>query len=161
WNIYEVADAPLVSPLENEPVVINDAHADANWICDKEPRPKPVEGQTISELSAWECSAVPWWNDPSALDRPLAADRPSSCRRAHQKAARTVPRRPLPPVTVSRIRSTDRTVQFDVSRTGVPVMVKVSYYPNWRAEGADGPWRATPNFMVVVPTSRHVRLAFA
>ena len=52
-------------------------------------------------------------------------------------------------------------MSFDVSRTGVPVMVKTSYYPNWKAEGADGPWRATPNFMVVVPTSKHVTLTFA
>jgi hypothetical protein len=62
---------------------------------------------------------------------------------------------------VSNIDTTESSVSFDVSRTGVPVMVKTSYYPNWEAEGADGPWRATPNFMVVVPTSHHVRLTFA
>jgi len=55
----------------------------------------------------------------------------------------------------------DDSIECDVSRTGVPVMVRESYYPNWRAEGADGPWRSTPDFMVVVPTSRHVRLTFA
>ncbi|MET0896002.1 MAG: hypothetical protein ABWY80_09135, partial [Acidimicrobiia bacterium] len=49
---------------------------------------------------------------------------------------------------------------FDVSRTGVPVMVKTSYYPNWQVSGADGPYRATPNFMVVVPTSKHVELTY-
>ena len=63
-------------------------------------------------------------------------------------------------VQVSNIRTTESSVEFDVSRTGVPVMVKTSYYPNWEAEGADGPWRATPNFMVVVPTSKHVKLTF-
>ncbi len=51
-------------------------------------------------------------------------------------------------------------MEFDVSRTGVPVMVKTSWYPNWEAEGAEGPWRATPNFMVVVPTAKHVKLTF-
>jgi hypothetical protein len=40
-------------------------------------------------------------------------------------------------------------------------MVKTSWYPNWKAEGADGPWRATPNFMVVVPTDKHVKLTFS
>jgi hypothetical protein len=39
-------------------------------------------------------------------------------------------------------------------------MVKTSYFPNWEAEGANGPWRATPNFMVVVPTSKHVKLTY-
>src|SRR5262249_29646745 len=73
---------------------------------------------------------------------------------------RREPTRALPPVTVSKIRSTQTTIDFDVSRTGVPVMVKTSYYPTWSVDGADGPWRATPDFMVVVPTSRHVHLEF-
>jgi hypothetical protein len=74
--------------------------------------------------------------------------------------ARQLGKVPLPRVTVSKVRRSDESVEFDVSRTGVPVMVKVSDFPNWRAVGANGPWRATPNFMVVVPTSRHVRLEY-
>ena len=42
----------------------------------------------------------------------------------------------------------------------MPVLVKVSYFPNWKAKGADGPYRVTPNFMVVVPTSTHVELTY-
>ena len=30
-----------------------------------------------------------------------------------------------------------------------------------RVSGADGPYRATPNFMVVVPTEKHVELHYA
>jgi hypothetical protein len=40
------------------------------------------------------------------------------------------------------------------------VLVKVSYFPNWHASGADGPWRVTPNLMVVVPTSHDVTLTY-
>jgi hypothetical protein len=40
------------------------------------------------------------------------------------------------------------------------VLVRTSYFPNWKVEGADGPWRATPNLMVVVPTSEDVRLTY-
>jgi LPXTG-motif cell wall-anchored protein len=39
-------------------------------------------------------------------------------------------------------------------------MVKVSYFPNWTATGAEGPWRATPSLMVVVPTQKDVVLEF-
>jgi hypothetical protein len=74
--------------------------------------------------------------------------------------ARQVAKKRLPQVKVSNIRTTDDSISFDVSRTGVPVMVKSSYFPNWSADGADGPWRATPDFMVVVPTSRHVSLTY-
>ena len=40
------------------------------------------------------------------------------------------------------------------------MLVKVSYFPNWHASGADGPWRVTPNLMVVVPTSHDVTLTY-
>lgn len=65
-----------------------------------------------------------------------------------------------PEVEASNIRLNDGKVSFDVDRTGVPVIVKVSYFPNWKASGADGPWRITPNFMLVVPTSKHVELTY-
>ena len=160
WTIYEVADAPTVQALEYEPVVVDDLHAAPSWKCEGQPRPAVSTGSE-SEFSPWECVAVPWFNDPAALDRPLAAGGPDSWKRAEQADARSVAKRPLPKVAVSNIRTTESSVEFDVSRTGVPVMVKTSYYPNWVAEGADGPWRATPNFMVVVPTSKHVKLTFA
>jgi hypothetical protein len=42
----------------------------------------------------------------------------------------------------------------------VPVLVKASYFPNWRVEGAEGPYRVAPNFMVVVPTTNQVTLTY-
>ena len=53
-----------------------------------------------------------------------------------------------------------QTLSFDVSRLGAPVLVKVSYFPRWHASGALGPYRVSPNMMVVVPTSHHVSLAY-
>ncbi len=160
WTIYRVADSPTVQALAYQPVVVDDLHAAPSWQC--EGQPEPVGSITPSaEFSPWECTAVPWFNDPAALDRPLTDGGPSSWTRADASSARSVKKRALPEAKVSNIRTTESSVSFDVSRTRVPVMVKTSYYPNWKAEGADGPWRATPNFMVVVPTSHHVRLTFA
>ena len=33
-------------------------------------------------------------------------------------------------------------------------------FPNWSADGAEGPYRVAPNFMVVVPTQNDVELTF-
>jgi len=41
------------------------------------------------------------------------------------------------------------------------VLVKTSYFPNWRVSGDEGTYRSTPNFMVVVPTQKHVTLHYA
>ncbi|MEC9058349.1 MAG: hypothetical protein VX410_02300, partial [Actinomycetota bacterium] len=35
------------------------------------------------------------------------------------------------------------------------------YFPNWSAKGAVGPYRATPNWMIVIPTENNVELEFA
>jgi hypothetical protein len=61
---------------------------------------------------------------------------------------------------VSNISWDDDEVVFDVDQPGVPVLVKVSYFPNWKVSGGEGPYRVTPNLMVVIPTSNHVRLHY-
>src|SRR3546814_17037343 len=54
--------------------------------------------------------------------------------------------------TVSDLEvDTDR-ISFTVDEVGAPVLVKASYFPNWRVRGADGPYRAAPNPMVGGPT---------
>jgi hypothetical protein len=159
WTIYEVADAPVVSALQYQPVVATNLHTDENWKCEGKPKPPPGT-PSVEELSAWECLAVPWFDDPAALNRPITDDGPAAWKRADMSRARQVAKQSLPNVKVSGIKTTENSIQFDVSRTGVPVMVKTSYFPNWEVDGADGPWRATPNFMVVVPTSKHVRVTY-
>jgi hypothetical protein len=162
WTIYQVRDASLVEALGEQPVVVPD----------------------VSNRDWQDEVAVPWWDAPtrtpaegrelSLLDRPLVADGPSSWARARPPGASradapdpelpaptVVPPETLPPVEVTDVRTTDHSVAFRVSRTGVPVMVKTSYFPNWTVSGANGPWRATPNFMVVVPTSEEVRLEYS
>jgi hypothetical protein len=64
------------------------------------------------------------------------------------------------PAIVSGVSAGDDRISFDVDRVGSPVLVKASYFPNWKASGARGPWRVTPNLMVVVPTSHHVELHY-
>ena len=61
---------------------------------------------------------------------------------------------------VTQVHESDNTVSFHVSKIGTPVLVKVSYFPNWHASGATGPYRVTPNLMVVVPTAHDVVLHY-
>ena len=51
-------------------------------------------------------------------------------------------------------------MSFAVDRVGVPVLVKVSYFPNWQVKGASRVYRAAPNMMVVVPTEKNVTLSY-
>jgi hypothetical protein len=156
WSIYEVRDHALVAPLRYEPVVVGTRDGNQEQ-CFGRPKANPPGPQ----LGPWECVAAGWWARPANLDRPLAETGPAEWRRSRPQDSAGVARRRLPPVTVSAVRESDNDVRFHVSRVGVPVVVRTSYYPNWRASGARGPWRLTPNLMVVIPTSRTVHLHFA
>ena len=52
-------------------------------------------------------------------------------------------------------------IRITTSRPGHPLLVKVSYHPRWRAQGADGPYLASPGFMLIVPRERDVRLVYS
>jgi hypothetical protein len=56
---------------------------------------------------------------------------------------------------------TAKPTSYPLSRPGHPVLVKVSYHPRWRADGALGPYLASPGLMLVVPQQREVRLWYA
>ena len=138
WNIYQVGGSAEVSSLANQPVVIRGG---------------------ASSAQTWLHDSVAWYNAPQRQAVFLAASGPAQWARVSANDA-SPPRRPLPPVTVSHIVHTDDSVSFQVDKTGTPVLVKTSYFPNWQASGANGPFRVTPNLMVVIPTSHHVRLHF-
>jgi hypothetical protein len=137
WTVYEVADSALVAPLENQPAVWTDVE----------------DGQ-----SEWLDPAVDWYVDEEAHDVFLAADGPPEWQRI--TSDETPEAIPLEPVTVSDIQAGDDRISFDVDQVGQPVLVRASYFPNWKVDGAEGPYRVTPNLMVVVPTDTHVSLHY-
>ncbi|HYX44895.1 MAG TPA: hypothetical protein VE760_07615, partial [Acidimicrobiales bacterium] len=121
----------------------------------------------------WLDFSVNWFMDQNAHAVPLAASGPKEWPRVSLHDVRstskqvgssvavdTPPRRPVSGTGVTRIKSTDNSISFDVDRPGSPVLVKASYFPNWKVSGGKGPWRVTPNLMVVLPTSRHVTLHY-
>jgi hypothetical protein len=69
-----------------------------------------------------------------------------------------LPRQPLPPARVrSRVGWQGIEIETD-SRT--PLLVKMSYHPNWKVEGAERVFLASPAFMLIFPTQDKVRLYF-
>jgi hypothetical protein len=157
WHMYEVADSPLVEPLANEPAVVTDHTKGIEWTygtSDPHTAPKDENGNTITANGP----AMTWYKDPSKWNVFLAADGPSSWARVQD--GETPPTRPVSEASVTNIATGTDSIDFDVDRPGTPVLVKVSYFPNWKVDGAEGPYRVTPNLMVVIPTSNHVHLHY-
>jgi hypothetical protein len=138
WKVYEIKGSALVQPLANQPVV---------W-----------QGVSPGQ-SSWLAPAVRWYDTPSRWGVVPAAGGPASWARVPVGDTRPASVSE-PKTTVSNITQTDNSISFHVDKVGTPVEVKVSYFPNWQASGAAGPWRAAPNLMVVVPTSHDVTLRY-
>lgn len=107
-------------------------------------------------------AALAWYDDVDNLDRWLVADGPDAWPRASSTEG-PFPGGALIPAEgqVSDVVVEDHRISFRTTAVGVPHLIKVSYFPNWEATGADGPFKAAPSLMVVVPTQEQVELEFA
>ena len=154
WHIYEVVGGDLVVPLAVEPVVVDERSGD--------------------QRERWLEVGASWFQHPELWDATPAADGPDTWQRIAVVADEELPHpkvdlvrpadeieaRPLEAVTVTDIRLGNESISFSVDQVGVPVVVRVSYFPNWDVSGADGPYRIAPNMMVVIPTDTEVRLTY-
>ncbi|MDH3498776.1 MAG: hypothetical protein OEM97_01520 [Acidimicrobiia bacterium] len=112
-----------------------------------------------SESASFVDVALDWYERIELLDQWVVADGPEDWERVGSDLDGTS----VPLATdgeVSNIELTEDRMSFHTTAIGVPHLVKVSYFPNWTATGAEGPYRATPSLMVVIPTQENVTLEF-
>jgi hypothetical protein len=153
WHVYEVQDWSIVTPLSTRPIVANGVTGGGDpWL--------ELGTSWFQDPASWP--AVPVASGPADWQRVDLLRTPSMDERylgtvAPEQAVDAVP---LPPVEVSEVGLGDGEVRFRVDRVGVPVLVRVGYFPNWRVEGGAGPYRVAPNFMVVIPDRQEVRLVY-
>jgi hypothetical protein len=161
WVVYRVANSDVVTPLATQPVVAN--------ISSSNPRERWLEVGTS------------WFQHPETWTTPIADDGPSEWQRIDVvvdeskregepnsnnrrvdvvNPATALTPVPLEPVVISNVNIGDESVRFSVDKIGVPVLVRVSYFPNWKVDGATGPYRVAPNMMVVIPTSTTVNMHY-
>ncbi len=105
-------------------------------------------------------AALDWYDDVENLDKWLVADGPDIWPRADDRLLSLGTRPIAGNGTVSNVEVDDHRIAFTTTAVGVPHLVKVSYFPNWAAKGAEGPFRAAPSLMVVVPTEENVEITF-
>ena len=161
WVVYRVANSDVVTPLALQPVVAN--------ISASNPRERWLEVGTswFQHPEVWTTPIADngpneWQRVDVAVDESLREGEPNSNNRRVDvvKPATALTPVPLDPVVVSNVNIGEESVKFSVDKTGVPVLVRVSYFPNWKVDGAKGPYRVAPNMMVVIPTSTNVSMHF-
>ena len=161
WEVFEVTGAEIVVPLDVQPVVVNSRAGDQ--------RERHLELGTSWFQNPTDWAALPADDGPASWQRIDAVVDVSRQEGVPGGPGRrvdiVVPGEPierveLPSIEVSNVVIDQNSIEFDVDQVGVPVLIRVSYFPNWSVTGADAVYRVAPNAMVVVPTSEHVSLSF-
>lgn len=161
WDIYELPGSSIVEPLTVQPVVVESRDGDQ--------RERNLEVGTSWFQRRDDWPTIPADDGPDSWQRvTVEIDMDARTGEPGERSRNVdyvVPVDPieavaLDPVTVTNIEIEQQSVSFDVDQIGVPVLVRVSYFPNWSVEGADGPYRVSPNHMVVIPTSNEVKLTY-
>ena len=161
WHIYAVAGSEIVTPLTVQPVVVTERSGDQRerWL--------EVGTSWLQNPSEW--TAIPaddgpdeWQRVQAVIDLERREGEPGSDSRKVDVVRPTPAIEPLSisPAVVSDVVIGEESVSFSVDKIGVPILVRVSYFPNWEVSGADGPYRVAPNMMVVIPTSQEVSMNF-
>ena len=116
----------------------------------------------------WRNDVYRWFGDFDVNDVVLvnsASVRPED--RSRFKAATEeiadLPRIPVPVAGDCEVsfEIRDEEIFFETTCPGTPHLVRVTYHPKWRAEGAGAIYWASPAFMLVYPEQRRVRLFYA
>ncbi len=161
WVIYQVGNSELVMPLKVQPVIVNSRTGD-------------VKERWLETGTSWfqhpeDWSAIPaengldtWHRVDVAVDLNRRDGEPGvSCRRVDiVTPTQKIEIVETKPTKVTNFVLDDSAISFSVDQIGQPILVRMSYFPNWKVSGAKGPFRVAPNMMVVVPTQKDVRLHY-
>ena len=161
WVIYEVADSDLVVPLTVQPVIVSSNSGD--------PKERWLEIGTSWFQHPEDWAAMPvsdgpdeWQKVDAVIDLNRRQGEPADPSRRVDivKSSEAINAVELSPVQISNTVLEDEAISFTVDKVGVPVLVRMSYFPNWKVDNARGPFRVAPNMMVVIPSEKNVRLHY-
>ncbi|MFZ4812803.1 MAG: hypothetical protein ACOYL9_15800, partial [Ilumatobacteraceae bacterium] len=123
WSVFEVADVALVEPLTRVPYV----------------------DSSVAGRDDWSDASMAWFQQADSTAPRVSLKGANGWPATAEESAQSK----LPTNEVADIVDDGDTISFNVSVPGVPVLVRESYFPTWKAEGADGPYRVAPNWMVL------------
>ena len=127
----------------------------------------PLENEPILYLTNnWKVDSHRWFTHDELLDRHLVfiSDPSPEDQKHFQATACTMDKLPRIPIDTSSCKITetirDGEILIDTNWLHKPLLVKMSYHPDWHVEGADGIYLVSPSFMLIYPQQEHVRLYF-
>jgi TolA-binding protein len=116
--------------------------------------------------SSWKMDSHRWFLDDSLLQTPLVfvKEEVTQSFEPFKIVARGLTDIPRMPVDAGDCNVQEyignQEIRIETDCIGKPLIVKMSYHPDWHVEGADHIYLVSPSFMLVYPQQSHVRLYY-
>ena len=114
----------------------------------------------------WSWDMRDWYLNINNLDSPVIYDDGSKEIEKYEEIKKelldNIPDNPLEDKkgTILKEEVNNEKISFTTTGIGQPHLIKVSYFPNWKTIGAEGPYLVSPSFMLVIPTQSEVTIYY-
>lgn len=115
---------------------------------------------------AWKRVAYEWFARDDLLDVHLAfpVKGPEAVRRKFRARFTTLDNLPHIPINTKKCHITEKIGKHEIliqtNWINKPLLVKMTYHPDWHVEGADSVFLISPSFMLIYPKQHNVRLYY-
>ena len=137
----------------------------------------PLAVETKLGLMDWKSAGLEWIYNIASIDHhfvilpegapvpggiaAISAESYISTMRSRDRGMITaLPAGPLPKAAIEVVEQSDYAIEFKTSSPGIPHIIKMTWYPNWKAETGEQVHMITPCFMMVIPKNTTVRLVY-
>lgn len=123
----------------------------------------------LYETRNWKALSYRWFRNMDALDVPLVM-----VKKAEQKDIQrfktimkgdflydTLPRIPSNAACSATAEIREEEIDIKTDCINKPLLVRVSYHPKWKVDGADGIYLVSPSLMLIYPQQEKVRMRFS
>lgn len=117
------------------------------------------------ETKNWVWDMRDWYLNTENINSPVIYDTGKDDIKKYEQISKkelaNVPKNPVENKGRIIYEKVDREkIEFYTTGIGQPHVIKVSYFPNWKVYGAEGPFLVSPSFMLVIPTQSNVTLVY-
>jgi hypothetical protein len=152
----EAVDAAAESDRLEEIDVVDDYHI--YEVGNQGPVLVPDYEPVVYSGPDWFGNVTRWFADGD-LDVPFVKEGPEAWARARDYG--DLDRQSIRSPIEIETEVGQRTIRFTTDAIGQPHWIKTSYFPNWKVDGAEGPFEGAPSLMFVVPTEETVTLTYS
>lgn len=112
----------------------------------------------------WKRPFYDWFKNAEYLDVPLVWAPDEGIKEKFRLSTTRVTHIPQQPLKVPqhqiRTHVGEETIEFETTLPGYPHIIRISYHPFWKVEGAKEVYLVAPSFILVYPEATRVKLTF-